>query len=830
MHLHSPSFRPRPLLAAVLLTLAAAGGPIQAQTPPASPPAEAMMDWDLPAGPLDESLARIARLSGRSIIADPALLQGKTAPRVQGRLSPEAAAQRALAGSGLVLARTASGTLTVRPGAEPAATVPAPAIPARPAAPAAERNLEPVRVTASRLEERAEGPVGGLIARRSATATKTDTSLLETPQTISVVSREQIELQDAQSVTRALEYTPGTIASFGGTNSQSDVVQTRGFYPRDHLDGLRLPFSAYSVAVPQLDPYMLERIELLQGPASVLFGQTSPGGVLNMISRRPQAEAAHELQLQAGNFDRKRLAFDSTGRLDGEGKFLYRLTGLVRDNDGQIDHSSEWRGLIAPAFTWRPSGATSFTLLSHYQRDDWLPQYQSVPAAGSLLPNPNGRIPRSRLPGDPGWDRVEREQYGIGYALEHRLESGWTLRQNLRQTGVEVETRALPGIALAADGRTLSRVATAGQAAGRIFAVDNQAQVGFAAAGIQHTLLFGLDYLRQNDDYRFASQLAPSLDLYAPVYGAAIPALVPRLSTMHQMSQTGLYLQDQMRSGRWRLTVGARYDRADSDTANRIANTVVSKSDSAVTGRVGVNYVLDSGLAPYASYATSFEPLGGTDFSGNPFEPTKGRQLEAGIKYQPPGGTTQLGLAVYRLVQENVLTPDTTPGRTGFSVQTGEVQVDGVSAELRTQPLRNVDLVATYAYTDSEITRANPDASGGSMLGRPLPRTPRHTASLWLGYRITEGPLDGVTAGLGLRYLGSNFTDTATTLQLPALTLLDLALHYDFGRRNPDLTGWRLSLGVANLADREYVSYCLSTAQCFYGQPRTVQLTLRKRW
>jgi len=669
------------------------------------------------------------------------------------------------------------------------------------------------------------GPIVGYVAKRSATATKTNTALLDTPQTLTVISREQMELQGVPSVTRALEYAPGTIAAFGGTNTQSDVVQVRGFYPRDYLDGLRLPFSAYSVAIPQFDPYLLERVELLQGPASVLFGQSSPGGVINMVSRRPQDQAAYEVALQAGNYDRKQLAVDATGPLNGAGTLLYRLTGLARDNDGYVDYSREKRHLIAPAFTWQPTDATSLTLLTHYQHDDLVPQYQALPAAGTLFPNPNGTLPRDRFPGEPGWDHIDREQYGVGYALQTELGADWQFRQNARYTNVTVDSRALPGAALLADNRTSMRVATASRAEGSLAALDNQFETHFETGALAHTVLVGLDVMHQRDDYRFASQLASNLDLYAPSYGTAIPTLIPRLSTLQEMTQVGVYAQDQLRFDRWLFTVGARHDWADADTSNRMSGgTTVSRSDEAFSGRVGINYRFDSGIAPYVSVSTSFEPVLGTDFGGTPFDPSKGQQAEIGVRYQPEQGSTLLSLAAYRLTQRNVMTPDTTAGHAGFSVQTGEVQVDGVSAEARTQPLPNLDLIANYAYTDSEVTRANPTATGTSLLGKPLSRTPLHTASLWLAYNFNSGALSGLTTGLGVRYLGDNYTDTGITMRLPSQTLLDMAVHYQFA------SDWKLSLSIANLADREYVSYCLGATQCFWGQPRTGQLSLRKQW
>lgn len=795
--------------------------------------AQGLLDWALPPAPLDSTLAAIARAGSRGLVADPALLTGRRAPAIQGRLSVEDAARQALAGHCLELAATSSGSLTIREPADPAACRPDSTDPGSPSAGRMSptpggTQLPEVVVRAAVDSETATGPVLGLTARRSATASKTDLSILETAQTLSVISREQLEWQDVQSVTRALEYTPGTIAAFGGTNSNMDVVQARGFYPRDYLDGLRLPFSAYSVAVPQFDPYMLERIELLQGPASVLYGQSTPGGIINMVSRRPRAEPARELLLQVGNGSRRQLGFDSTGALDGEGRLLYRLTGLARDSDGFNDFSTSERQMIAPSLTCKPNGRTSLTLLTHYQHDELIPQYQPLPASGTLRPNPNGRLPRSRFAGDPAWDRFDRKQYGIGYAIEHRFNETLTLRQNLRHTDVRVHSRGTPGIALAVDSRTLSRVATEGHAVGSLFAVDTQLEARFATAGLRHALLAGLDYQKQSDDYRFASGAATALDLYAPVYGMPTPAVQPRLDTGLDMRQLGLYLQDQMEAGPWRLTLGLRHDSARSDTTNRVASTVAPKSDDAVSGRLGIGYLVQPSLAVYASFSTSFEPVAGTDFEARPFEPSTGRQLEVGVKYQPIGADTLLTAALYRLTQRNVLTADPTPGRETFSVQTGEAQVNGLSLEARTR-LSRVDLLASYAWTDAEYTRANPSASGTSLLGRPLVRTPRHQAAAWASYRVgDEGR--GWVLSLGARYIGSNVSDTGQTIVLPARTLVDAAIHYDFGQRESLMDRVRLTLGLANLGDREYVSYCLGAMQCFYGQPRTVQLSLRKRW
>ncbi|SHH12196.1 TonB-dependent siderophore receptor [Pollutimonas bauzanensis] len=802
------------LCAGLALGTLTAAPPSRAQ---ARQQAQSQRDYDIPAGPLGSVLNQFAQGAGVELSAASALTQGKHSPGLHGRYSVQDGFLQIVQGQGLQVLRGPSGAYSLR------------------AAPPSSLNradvstLAPVTVKAQR--ENPYGPVSGLVARRSATATKTDTPILEAPQTISVITRGQVEMQGAQTVNQALGYTSGVLPAFGGTDSRYDVVMARGgLFVRQYLDGIVLPFSAYSVAVPQFDPYMLERIEVLQGPSSGLFGQTSPGGILNMVSRRPQADPRHELWLQGGNLDAGKLALDSTGPLDADEKLLYRITGLVKSSDGVADHSNEKRTLIAPSFTWRPSADTSLTLLSHYQRDRVIPQYQGLPASGTLRYNPNGTLPRTRFAGEPSYERMDREQYAVGYAFEHRLDDIWSVRQNLRYTSVDIDARGTPGYALAADGRSLSRVATQGLGKGSILGIDTQAQAPFATGALNHTLIMGLDYVKQRDDYRFASAPAPSIDLYDPVYNVAIPDLIPRLSTLQTMRQTGLYMQDQARAGGWVFTAGGRFDRSEAETTDRMNQTGTPRRDEAFTGRLGVNYVFDTGIAPYASYSTSFEPVGGTDYAGKPFEPMKGKQVEVGVKYQPEGSETLLTLSAFQLTQENMLTPDNTPGRASFNTQAGEVKSRGINIEARAELRDGTDIIGAYAYTRSEITKANPSAAGLSLEGLPLPRVPRHMASLWINHEFGAAFLNGLSVGAGVRYIGANYADSPATIRLPGNTLWDAGVHYDLGRAGTQLSGYKLSLTASNLTDRNYVNYCLNELQCFYGQGRTVLLGLRKQW
>jgi len=810
------SFRPRQLCIATalallsILTLPASAQDASTETRRAA----TVRSYDIGPGSLDSVLTQFARKAGAELSFDASLTRGKTSPGLSGSYTVQEGLERILSGQSLQAVRGSAGSYYLRPA---------------PAGKASVTALSPITITAS--PEDPYGPTLGLAARRSATATKTDTPILEAPQTINIVSRRQAEMQGAQTVTQALNYTSGVLPAFGGSDSRYDVINARGgLFVREYLDSVRIPFSAYSVSVPQFDPYMLERIEVLQGPASGLFGQSAPGGVVNMVSLRPSADPQHEVMIQGGNLRHRELAVDSTGPLDQDERLLYRLTALGRANDGHTDFSEEKRVLVAPSFTWRPSADTSLTVLTHYQHDRTIPQYQGLPAEGTLYDNPNGKISRKRFSGEPDHERMDREQYTLGYAFEHRANDTWTLRQNLRYTSVDINARGTPGFSLAPDGRTLSRVATEGKGKGSILGIDTQAQAVVRTGKLEHTVLLGLDYLKQRDDYRFASQIASPIDLYDPHYGTPIPELIPRLSTLQKMEQTGLYAQDQIRSGGWVFTAGARYDHAATSTADRINDSTARKGDDAFTGRVGVNYVFDNGLAPYASYSTSFEPTGGTDYSGRPFEASTGKQFEIGVKYQPTSSNMLITLSGYEIRQRNVLTPDAAPGHAGFNTQAGAVRSRGINLEVKAQVGEGTEIIGAYAYTQSKITQANPNALGVSLEGRPLPRVPRHMASLWVNHAFSDAPLSGLSVGAGVRYTGSNYADSATTISLPSLTLWDAAIHYDLGKASPALKGYKLSLTASNLADREYVSYCLNSLQCFYGQGRTVLLGLRKTW
>ncbi|WP_377843758.1 TonB-dependent siderophore receptor [Bosea sp. UC22_33] len=679
--------------------------------------------------------------------------------------------------------------------------------------------------------ERASGPVNGYVARRSETATKTDTPILETPQSITVVTRDQMDDQGATTVSQALRYSAGVLGetrlSSGG---RYDSVFIRGFGGAgtgagfvNNLDGLRL-LRGVNFLVPSFEPWGLERVEVLRGPSSVVFGQVKPGGLINMVSKRPRDEKHGEVQLRAGNRQRAEMAFDIGGPVDAQKTWLYRVVGLGRSADTQVDYTQDQRVFIAPSVTYRPTGATTFTLMASFQRDPETGFYGFIPAVGTVLPSRAGRIRSEFFPGEPRFEGYSRNQANLGWAFEHRFNDIFSFRQNLRVSDLESRFRTVAVGGIAADQKTLTRRVTMSNEKARTAGIDNQLQADFRTGPLTHKVLFGVDgYWTDGTAFTGAGGTVQTLDYTNPIYGR-LPFALPALAgTKQTTAQYGIYLQDQIKLDRLSLVVGGRFDRAEARTRAMSTGVLTKQDDTARTGRVALMYNFDNGFAPYASYATSFDPQAGTTFTGTPFKPTEGEQFEAGFKFEPPGMNAFLQASVYQLTQTNV--PTTDLAHPTFQIQTGEVRARGIEVEARATVFENLDLVAAYTYTDAEVTKS----TGVDLHKRPTV-VPRHTAALWAHYTFRTGMLSGLGLGAGVRYVGSGAGDPGNTFSTPDYTLVDAAISYDLAAASPALKGWKVQVNAQNLFDKEYVSGCYAATQCSFGLRRTVLATLSYRW
>jgi iron complex outermembrane receptor protein len=688
------------------------------------------------------------------------------------------------------------------------------------------------------------GPVQGYAARQSVTGTKTDTPILEIPQSISVITRDQIVSQQAQSLAEVVRYTPGVTTELYGASSFLDEVKIRGFVAPRFLDGLRLPSdTVVRFAEPKAEPYGLERFEILRGPSSGIYGHSSPGGLVNMVSKRPTDFHRGEVELQTGSFERLQGAFDLSGPLDEQRKFLGRIVGLARDTDRVIDFNHEKRLYIAPSFTWLPTPDTTFTVLASYLQDDIKGQPQQyLPAFGTLYPGPNGRLPYSRNIGEPSYDRVKLDQVLVGYEFTHRFNEVFQLRQNLRYGTIRNEVYSMRNESPVPDPITGNLSRSANYVFGDVknLTVDTHVQADFRTGPFVHKVLYGIDYQKQDvtSDYRagvgFPLQ-PPSffpINPYAPVYGQPIPGknqLSPVINTVTDQYQVGTYLQDQIKVDRWVITLTGRYDKAVADTTNLLDSTTAHQDDGAFTGRAGLTYLFDNGVAPYAAYSTSFQPVFGFSVANPngapPFKPTTGKGWEAGVKYQPVGYRMLLTAAVFEVTQQNVLTPD--PNDNFLQVQTGEVRVRGWELEARGNITRELAIVGGVSHIEPIVTKTTIAAN----VGKDLANVPRDSASLWAMYSFYDGTLGGLSLGGGVRYVGGLYGSEANDFLVPSHTLFDAVVSYDFSYLRPDMKGLTLQINATNVFNKYYVSNCFTgLAYCALGAPRTVLATLRYNW
>lgn len=659
-------------------------------------------------------------------------------------------------------------------------------------------------------------------ARRGSTGTKTDTPLIETPQSVSVILRERYEEQGAQTLRQTMNYSAGLVSAY--FDSRVDSITSRGGNPALLQDGVQMNFGSYNTTRP--DPYTLERVEVLRGPSSVLYGQGGIGGVVNLVSKRPMASKQREVQVQLGSKQRKQLSADINQVLDEQGHWSARVVAVARDSGTQVNHVADDRRVLAPSLTWSPNSATEVTLMALHQQDKSGSMIGFFPWQGTLLPSKFGRIDTSTFTGEPGWDAYNTKQTNIGYVASHRFGNGVSVRQAVRKSNSEVDYRSAytSFTAVLATGRPARPVFNADQRTINrdliqqfneldTLMADTQLEAKFATGAIGHTVLAGFDLQRVETRQARGTGYAAPLDVYAPVYGNyKAPAALAHLPTTN-LHQKGIYLQDQIKfTPNWSVLLGWRHDSAENDIEGAAARRT---DDKANTKRVGLLYLADAGWAPYVSYSESFLPLGGVDLNGKAFLPQRGKQWEAGVKWQPQNGDFNTTLAVYDLRDTNRKTSD--PANPLNSIQIGEVQVQGLELESGGSVGRDWSWTAGYAYTDARVARSN-----GTDKGKRLSGIPEHNVSAWLTHRFDIAGQKGYSAGAGVRHMTSSW-DGLDALETPGITLLDAMLSWSSGP-------WRLALNVTNLADKVQITTCLARGDCFYGQRRSAALTARYAW
>lgn len=748
--------------------------------------------FDIAAKPLGQALGEWALQTGMQLIVQPALVSGKTAPAVSGSLAPWQALNQLLAGSGLT-ARVDGAAVVVQEAA---------------AASSSAATLPEVKVTGAAARETATGPVTGYVARQAATATKTDTPLIETPQSITVVTRDQMVDQNATNLQAALTYAAGVRSDAWGVDQRGDAFTVRGSTPTTYLDGLQQFTSGWYDMTTRVDPYMLERVEVLRGPAGMLFGAGTAAGVVNLVSKRPLQEAQREVGVSLGNFRHKQVQLDFTGPLTDDGQWSYRLIALRRDAGTQTDYVPDDRSLFVPSLTWRPGAATSVTLQALWQQDKSGSTAQYLPWVGTLLPNPNGQLPSSRFIGEPG-DYRHSTRRSVGWQLEHQFNDRWTFRQAARLASNSLQSSYhYNGFWNGWDSdpiglRLLEQYFNREEARTRVTGIDNHLQGQFDTGPVRHTLLVGADYSRQRHDSTWADSVGTLIDAYAPVYGAPPPALEWFTDPRIWQRNAGVYLQDQLRWGDWIAVAGLRHDRSTAEREGSDPDTTRANSR-----RLGVMYAFPAGWSPYLSYTESFTPQSGRTEEGDLFKPLRGKQVEAGVKYEPKDGGLSAALAVYRLREENRTIND--PDNPDFGLQVDQSKNRGIEADVKVALTPALDVLAYYTHSDVD---------------RKLGGVPRNQAAVWGKFRFAVADRPGFSVGGGVRYLSAyhDTTEFDTGPRIPSVTVFDLMLAYD-------TASWRAALNINNAADRAYLSHCAARGDCWWGPRRTVMASVAYRF
>ena len=671
-----------------------------------------------------------------------------------------------------------------------------------------------------------------VIGQRSSTqasaGTKDSTKLVETPQSITVVDRSELDQLNIQSLDQALRYVPGAAPDTrGASGSRYDFVNLRGFAPDQYLDGLKLVPSSSGYAAPQIDITRLDRIEVIEGPASVLYGQASPGGIIALTSRTPLDATFGEVEALGGSFGTGQLDFDVNRPLDASHTILFRMDGAIERSDTEIAHTEGQRLSLSPSVRFRPDAQTDWTLLYSYQRDPKNGSYGALPQQGSLLPNPNGRIAEDFNSTEPDYERYGRTDNAITSLFRRDLGDGWALHQSTRFEHLTTYYRSVYSFSIDPDLLSIPRFADVAYEQLNNLATDTRISGAVRTGPVNHGLLFGVDYQRtsQSEAAGFAGA-ASDLNLFNPVYGLPVTDSPITFDVALHQQQTGVYAQDQLSSGGFRLLLSGRYDWLDQTVDDLIGKTSSPLDQSKFTYRAGLLYLTDIGLAPYISYATSFQPQSATDRNGDVLAPTEGKQAEIGLKYQPHFWNTLLTFSLYDLRETNVATQD--PGAPqGFSIAAGEIRSRGIEAGGHANPLPNLKLDFAYTYLDNKVTKDDSGLQGTRPYG-----VPQQTASAFGVYTFDGGILDGFGIGGGFRYIGQSYNGVAGrgSVTVPPVGLVDLIASYDFGKLRPTLRGLTLNLNVRNLGNTRYINACYSTIWCWYGDRTDAQAALRYRF
>lgn len=676
----------------------------------------------------------------------------------------------------------------------------------------------------------------GYVAKTTRSATKTDTPVHETPQTINTVTQQQIQDQQPQNLQEALAYTPGVRGGAFGFDPRFDSFFIRGVdvtYTGVFRDGLRQFNSPNGLF--RLEPYGLESISILKGPASAIYGASASAGIVDLVSKRPTDYKFGEVEAQSGSFNRIQGNFDFGGPLNEEGTVLYRITGLARNADTEVGGAiKDDRAFIAPSITFKPTDDTKLTVLA---------EFMDATTGGSAVYNNNygplfdkngnpvfgqddldGDGKPDQLSGSYGanknfgptakYNDFNQKQGRIGYEFEHAFNDRVSVHQNLRFSGLETDQQ----YSFFDDFSGLSRGLV--KESNRALGVDTYLKAKLDTGPARHTVLAGVDF----GHLRYTSE--QGVAKYIPA-GGNLRFTDPRINLKQVQRQTitGVYLQDEIALDRWRLLLGGRHDWLDSTFGrNELRDRPKAKqSEGEFTGRAALSYVAPNGLTPYVSYGTSFNANSGTVINAGVAKPTKGETAEAGLKYAVPGINATINGSVFWLKQVDGVVFDASSGLNR------QVQLDfrsrGAEIEAAATLANGVNLIASYTYTQTKILKLSDLAKGNEVSG-----IPDHAFAIWANYDFKTGAAKGLSLGAGVRYTGKSFGDDLNrpVIANKARAFVDAKAAYELENIDPKLKGVRLQVNASNLFDK--VEQVCTAGYCYFDKGRQVIASIKYRW
>jgi iron complex outermembrane recepter protein len=698
---------------------------------------------------------------------------------------------------GLIFAVASTETATQPPQTPPAEEKPVTETPQQ--KPAAQQD-DPIELVVT-------GEQDGYRVPNASTATRTDTPLRDIPQSIQVIPQQVIKDQQATRLTDVLKNAPGIVVGDRSPRDPLNIFRIRGFTATSDtlLNGLQ-DRSIGNVGFGS----NIDRVEILKGPASVLFGQGGLGGRVNLVTKQPLSDPFYSVEASAGSYNSYNGAIDLSGPLNDSKTVLYRLNASAGTNESFIDFYEQQQYLIAPTLSWQISDRTKLTLEASYSLVEG-PYDFGIPARGSILPNPNGKIPRNRSVSEPNLNDTSNGAFRVGYNLEHRFSDDWQAR-SVFQTSLFSLTRDLVfSQGLRSDLRTLNRGVEDFDYDENFYNLDNYVVGKFATGSIKHELVAGFNLNKTDTNFNSLSNNTTPLDVFNPVYGTARAAITPSADIENTAQQLGFYLQDQITlTENFKVLLGGRFDIANQEFKNLLTQTNDFKQTEAFSPRVGIVYQPIKPISLYASYSNSFNQATSVFAAALP-EPERGTQYEIGVKTDLSDRLAAT-LAFYDLTRTNLSTLD--PNNPQRTIQVGEQRSRGIEFDISGEILPGWNVIAGYAYTDAEITRDNT-----LIEGNQLNNVPRHALNLWTTYEIQSGSLKGLGFGVGVFYYGDRQADLANTAVLPSYVRTDAAIYYKGGN-------YRAAINIKNLFDTDYFVSAQNVNRIIPGEPLTIQGTI----